>query len=109
MPLPSPDEFKTRDRSLEFSRAMLDVARAGLANLLLDYPPDHPRVRDARESVGGWTREVERLEHDEEARLTAGAASENGLPVETRAVESPELYHTVAPAVNRGDSQEGNA
>ena len=100
MPLPSPDEFKTRDRSMEFSRAMLDVARAGLANLLLDYPPEHPRVRDARENVGGWTRELERLERDEEARLTAGEQVAWGAAPTTQG-DANARSESSAPAANR--------
>ena len=55
-----------RRSELEHAAASLEKARHMVANLLLDYPPDHPRVRDAKESVAGWVREVERLERDEE-------------------------------------------
>ena len=54
-------------RDLDFARAMLTVAKAGLANRLVDHDPDHPRVKDARANVAGWVREVERLERIEEA------------------------------------------
>ena len=53
--------------TLDYARSRLEVARAVVVNLLLDYEPEHQRVRDARESVAGWLREVERLEREEEA------------------------------------------
>lgn len=54
-------------RDLELARAMLDVSRARVAELQLDYEERHPRVRDAVESVRGWALEVERLERREDA------------------------------------------
>ena len=93
------------DRSdpLVFARARLDVARAGLQNLLLDYPPDHPRVRDARENVGGWTRELERLERAEDARLArlvAGEAVAWGAAPTTQG-DANARSESSAPAANR--------
>ena len=54
-------------RDLEHAQSRLATARALVANLLLDLAPDHPRVKDAKESVAGWVREVERLEREEAA------------------------------------------
>ena len=54
-------------RDLEHATARLAVARKVVAELLLDYAPDHQRVKDAKESVAGWVREVERLEREEAA------------------------------------------
>ena len=54
-------------RDLEHATARLTVARKVVAKLLLDYAPEHPRVRDAKESLAGWVREVERLEREEAA------------------------------------------
>jgi hypothetical protein len=53
-------------RDLEFARTMLTVAKAGLANQLVDHDLSHPRVKDALENVAGWAREVERLERAED-------------------------------------------
>lgn len=73
-------------RDLEYARQMLDVSRAVVANLLSDYGPEHPRVRDAKESAAGWRREVERLERDEEARFASLTAGEqHGIVAENRA------------------------
>ena len=54
-------------RDLEHATARLAVARGVVARLLLDYDPEHQRVKDAKESVAGWVREVERLERLEDA------------------------------------------
>ena len=54
-------------RDLEHATARLAVARGVVARLLLDYAPEHQRVKDAKESVAGWVREVERLERLEDA------------------------------------------
>lgn len=49
-------------RDLDFARQSLNVAAARFAEFSVEYGPDHPRTRDARESKNGWLREVARLE-----------------------------------------------
>ena len=64
-------------RDLEHATARLAVARKVVAELLLDYAPDHQRVKDAKESVAGWVREVERLDRVD-AALAADRTEEDG-------------------------------
>lgn len=49
-------------RDLDFARQCATVAAARYAEFTVEYGPDHPRTRQARESRNGWRQEVQRLE-----------------------------------------------
>lgn len=57
-----------RERTVEFCRAMLAVARHRVAENLVEYGEDDRRTLDAKESLAGWVRELDKWErHEEEA------------------------------------------
>ena len=59
-------------RDFEYARLSLDVAQARYAEAIVECGEDHPRTRDARESLAGWRREVARHERQHEDLATEG-------------------------------------